>query len=45
MFGSGAPCVSIQQQPGRVLVADIAEDDKKAILVDNPRRILERYRS
>jgi len=42
LFGSDSPYMSIQQQLGRVLFADIAEDDKKAILVDNPKRIVDR---
>ena len=42
LFGSDSPYMSIQQQLGRVLFADIAEDDKKAILIDNPKRILGR---
>ena len=45
LFGSDSPYMSIQQQLGRVLFADIAEDEKKAILVDNPKRILDRHRT
>ena len=41
LFGSDSPYMSIQQL-GRVLFANIAEDDKKTILVDNPKRILDR---
>ena len=45
LFGSDAPYMSIQQQLGRVLFADIAEDDKKTILVDNPKRILDHHQT
>jgi len=45
LFGSDSPYMSIQQQLGRVLFADIAEDDKEAILVDNPKRILHHHRT
>ena len=40
LYGSDAPWMSMQQQLGRVLFADIPETDKKQILVENPRRIL-----
>jgi len=41
LFGSDAPWMGIQQQLGRILFADITEDEKKTILIENPRRILE----
>jgi len=40
-WGSDAPWMSMQQQLGRVIFADITEADKKCILVENPKRILE----
>lgn len=40
LWGSDAPWMSIQQQLGRVLFADISDEEKKQILVENPRRIL-----
>ena len=40
LFGSDAPWMSMQQQLGRVLFADISDADKRTILVQNPRRIL-----
>jgi predicted TIM-barrel fold metal-dependent hydrolase len=41
VFGSDVPWMPIQHQLGRVLFADIPEADKRAILVENPKRILE----
>ena len=41
LFGSDAPWMSIQQQHGRVLFADISEEEQKTILIENPRRIFE----
>jgi len=42
VWGSDAPWMSMQQQLGRVIFADISEEAKKCILVDNPGRILEK---
>lgn len=41
LFGSDAPWMSVQQQLGRVLFADVSDADKRTILVDNPTRVLE----
>jgi len=41
LFGSDAPWMGIQQQLGRILFADITDDEKKTILIENPRRVLE----
>ncbi|NLW49933.1 MAG: amidohydrolase family protein [Candidatus Brocadiaceae bacterium] len=40
VFGSDMPWMPLGQQIGRVVFADIAEEQKRAILVDNARRIL-----
>ncbi len=40
IYGSDAPWMAMQQQLGRVLFADISENDKKKILKDNAHRIL-----
>jgi len=40
VFGSDMPWMSLGQQIGKVLFADITEEQKRTILVDNPRRIL-----
>ncbi len=40
IWGSDTPWMSLGQQIGRVVFADITEEEKKAILVDNPGRIL-----
>jgi predicted TIM-barrel fold metal-dependent hydrolase len=40
LWGSDAPWMSIHQQLGRVLFADIPDAQKHTILVDNPRRLL-----
>ncbi len=40
VFGSDMPWMPLGQQIGKVVFADISEADKKAILVDNARRIL-----
>lgn len=40
LFGSDAPWMSYSHQIGRVLFADIIEQQKKTILIDNPKRIL-----
>lgn len=44
LYGSDAPWMAMQHQMGRVLFADISDADKKKILVENPRRILEGIR-
>lgn len=41
VFGSDAPWMALGQQLGRLLFADIADEHKKVILVENPKRILE----
>jgi len=41
LFGSDAPWISLAHQLGRVLFADIPDDQKKVLLVENPKRILE----
>lgn len=40
VWGSDLPWMDITQQIGKVAFADISEDDKRQILVENPRRIL-----
>lgn len=40
LWGSDSPIMSFSQQIGRVLFADISDDDKKQILVENPKRAL-----
>ena len=42
VFGSDCPWMPMGQQIGKVVFADITEAQKKAILVENPARILER---
>ena len=44
LYGSDAPWLSMGHQIGRIVFADISEADKKRILVDNPRRILNAIR-
>ena len=41
VFGSDTPWMALGQQLGRLLFADIAEEHKRTILIDNPARILE----
>ena len=41
LWGSDAPAMAISQQIGRILFADISDEDKKTIMVDNPKRILD----
>jgi len=40
VFGSDMPWMPLSQQIGKVVFADISEEQKRTILVDNPRRIL-----
>lgn len=40
LAGSDAPWMSVQHQFGKVVFADISDDDKKTILVGNPQKIL-----
>ncbi len=42
LYGSDAPWMPFGHQLGRVLFADISEEDKKKILAENARRVLER---
>jgi predicted TIM-barrel fold metal-dependent hydrolase len=42
LWGSDAPWMAFGQQIGRVIFADIPEEDKKRILVENPAKILDR---
>lgn len=43
LFGSDAPWTSFAFQIGKVVFADISEEEKKCILVDNPKKILKRH--
>ncbi|RKY30269.1 MAG: metal-dependent hydrolase, partial [Candidatus Omnitrophota bacterium] len=40
VFGSDIPFLSQTHQIGRIIFADISEEDKKKILCDNPKKIL-----
>jgi len=40
LWGSDAPAMAVSQQFGRILFADISDEDKHTILVSNPKRIL-----
>ena len=42
LFGTDAPWMSIQQQLGRVLFADIPDDAKRHILIENAQQLLGR---
>lgn len=44
LYGSDAPWMAMQHQIGRILFADISEAAMKKILIENPRRILQRIR-
>ena len=44
VFGTDMPWMAVTQQIGRVVFADITEDQKRMILVENAARILERVR-
>ena len=43
-WGTDMPWIPVEQQIGRVVFAEISEDEKRQILVENPRRLLERVR-
>jgi predicted TIM-barrel fold metal-dependent hydrolase len=42
LYGSDAPWMPFGHQLGRVLFADISEEDKKKILIENPKRVIEK---
>lgn len=41
LWGSDAPAMAVTQQFGRILFADIPDEEKRQILVTNPKRILD----